>query len=382
MPNYDCFAACVFGLEAVVARELTHLELLPTRTEDGRVWFTADPSGLARANLALRTAERVFVVAGCFEADEFDTLYEQTVRIPWEEWLPRDAAIPVQADLTRSPIRSVRSTQSVVKRAIVSRLQQAYGLLRLPESGPRFGVHVLARKRHIVLALDCSGTGLHKRGYRTRSGVAPLRETLAAGLVQLSVWTPDRPFADPLCGSGTIAIEAALIGRGIAPGLNRRFDAEHWPWFSADAWSEARAALRSAVRPRLQRPLIATDHDARILKIARHNAQRAGVADDIHFQQCDVADFRSSRSYGCLITNPPYGERLSERRAVDALYRKLAETVERLPTWSVFVLTPHPQLERLFGKTATRRRKLYNSRIPCTFYQFLGPKPPEPGRHR
>ncbi len=376
MSQYECLATCVFGLESVVAHELARLDIAVTQTENGRVWFDADATALARANLALRSAERVLLAVARFDATEFDALFAHTREVAWEQWLPRDAAVPVYADLTRSPIRSVRSTQSVVKRAIVERLQRHYGVQRLPESGVRFAVHVLARKHEVVLALDTSGTGLHKRGYRTRHGTAPLRETLAAGLVQLSVWSAERPFADPFCGSGTIAIEAALIARRMAPGRRRQFDAERWPWIPADAWRTARAELAAGEGPPLERPLLATDRDPRVLRIARENARRAGVDTDIHFQQADIRQFRSSRPYGCLITNPPYGERLQDRRQAERLYRALGTVIDRLPTWSSYVLTPHPRLERLLGRPATRRRKLYNSRIPCTFYQFLGPRPP------
>lgn len=376
VPTYECLATCVLGLESVVAHELTRLDIATRHTEDGRVWFDVDARALARANLALRSAERVLLAVARFEAGEFDALFEQTRQVAWEDFLPRDAEIPVYADLIRSPIRSVRSTQSVVKRAIVDRLQRHYGIQRLRESGARFAVHVLARKRQVVLALDTSGTGLHKRGYRLRSGTAPLRETLAAGLVQLSVWTAERPFADPFCGSGTIAIEAALIAREMAPGSRRRFDAERWPWMPPAAWSEVRSELAARERPPLQRPLLATDCDARVLRVARENARRAGIESDIHFQQVAIDDFRSSRPHGCLITNPPYGERLQDRREAERLYRALAAAAKRLPTWSLYVLTPYPKLERLLRRRATRRRKLYNSRIPCTFYQFLGPKSP------
>jgi putative N6-adenine-specific DNA methylase len=273
---------------------------------------------------------------------------------------------------------SVRDCQSIVKKAIVENIKQRCGGDWLAEDGPQYQVDFSILKDRVTIALDSSGAGLHKRGYRDRGGIAPLRETLAAALVLLSYWNPERPFADPFCGSGTIVIEAALIGRALAPGLGRSFAAEGWPQLGEELWRRARQEARDQARPAPAHRLAGTDIDKRALDFARHHAARAGVGDDVHFQEADVGALTSKRSYGCVLTNPPYGERLGDRRDAEELYRRLAAAVEPLDTWSVYVLTAHPGFEQIFGRRATRRRKLYNGRIECTYYQYAGPRPPRP----
>ncbi len=369
-------AVTAFGLEAVVARELKQLGIEETRCEDGRVFFNGNERTLVKSNLWLRSADRVQVVVGRFEARDFGALFDQTNDLPWEEWLPKNAEFPVRGRSVKSQLHSVPDCQRIVKKSIVERLKRAYGVDWFEETGARFAVDVSVLRDQVTLTLDTSGDGLHKRGYRKLTAKAPLRETLAAALVQLSVWNADRPFADPFCGSGTIPIEAALIGRNQAPGLNREFAAGNWPRVSASLWKEAREEARDLIRSAPAETLIGTDCDAEVLSLARYHARQAGVADCIHFQQLYVSDFRSSRQYGCLITNPPWGERMSEQEEVEKLYRRLPSVLDPLETWSFYFLTTHPQFERLINRKATRRRKLYNARLACTYYQFLGPRPP------
>jgi putative N6-adenine-specific DNA methylase len=265
-----------------------------------------------------------------------------------------------------------------VKKAVVERLKSVYRCDWFDETGPAYGIEVSLLNDRATLTLDTSGEALHRRGYRTLVGAAPLRETLAAALVLLSYWNRDRPLVDPFCGSGTIPIEAALIGRNIAPGLNRTFAAERWPQLPTSHWDAARQEARDLARPALPIKIIGNDADERVLSLARQHAVAAGVAEDIHFQQKPLAEFSSARKYGCIISNPPYGERLGEQREVEALYRTMGRVFAPLDTWSIYVLTSHAEFERLYGRRADRRRKLYNSNIACTYYQFYGPKPPKP----
>jgi putative N6-adenine-specific DNA methylase len=373
----DLIATAAFGLEAVVDRELDRLGYADRVVEDGKVTFAADESAIARANLWLRSADRVLLQLGEFTATEFGALFDQIVALPWEEWLPRDAAIPVEVRAVRSPIRSPRSAQSIVKKAIVTRLGGKYGLTTLPETGPRFPVDVSIRGDEVIVALDTSGDALHRRGYRTLSGPAPLKETLAAALVQLSYWNRERPLADPFCGTGTIPIEAALIGRNIAPGLNRRFLGEEWPRLKRSGWAEARHEARDVIVNEPLACIAGSDIDGEAIVTARKHADAAGVGKDIRFETRAFTEFGSADEYGCLVCNPPYGERMGEQRQVESLYRSMNDLFGKIPTWSVYVLTAHPQFERLVRRRPDRKRKLYNGRIECTYYQFFGPRPPK-----
>ena len=364
------------GLEAVLSRELAALGYENRILDTGQVLFHGERSAICRANLWLRTAGRVLLQIGRFEAADFDQLFEQTRSLPWEEFLPADAAFPVSGRSRKSKLSSVPACQRTVKKAIVEKLQSAHRVQDLPETGPPFAVEIRLADDEAVLLIDTSGSGLHKRGYRPLRGAAPLRETLAAGLVRLSFWEPGRPLIDPFCGSGTIPIEAALIGRNIAPGRSRQFAAELWPAVEKSLWEAAREEAGDLARGKLSERILGTDRDERALAQARYHAQLAGVAEDIHFQQRDFCDLSSKRQYGCLIANPPYAEQLGTKSEVDALYRTLPEVLRRMKTWSHFLLTAYPDLEQLVGQQADRRRKLYNSRIECTYYQFHGPRPP------
>ena len=371
----DLIATATFGLEAVVARELQALGYEPKIIQPGRILFAGDESDICRTNLWLRTADRVLLRLDAFEAGDFGQLFDRTRALPWEDWLPPQAEFPVTGRSVKSQLSSVPACQKIVKKAIVERLKAAYQIEWFAETGPKYSVEVALLNDQATLTIDTSGPGLHKRGYRPLTAHAPLKETLAAALVLLSVWRPERPLIDPFCGSGTIPIEAALIGRRLAPGLGRSFAAEAWPRLPEALWEAARQQAREAALPELPARIIGTDMDDSVLGMARFHAEKAGVAADIHFQQRTFAELSSKRPYGCVICNPPYGERMGRAAEALALHRAMPDIFRRLKTWSFFILTALPDFEAVIGQTATRRRKLYNGRIECTYYQFLGPKP-------
>ncbi|MGI6345229.1 MAG: THUMP domain-containing class I SAM-dependent RNA methyltransferase [Bacillota bacterium] len=376
MSHLELIATATFAMESVVARELKDLGYDRLTVENNQVRFTADETAIARSNLWLRVADRVRLVMGRFTATTFEDLFEQTLALPWSEWLPRNAAFPVQAKSVKSQLFSKSDCQAIVKKAIVENLKRRYRQQWFAEDGPLFPVEVSILKDVATLTIDTSGTALHKRGYRQLVSEAPLRETLAAGLIQLSYWNADRPFVDPFCGSGTLPIEAAMLGLNIAPGLQRSFAAEAWPRLPRAIWQREREAARAARRLDRELSIIGTDIDGKILRAARQNAAAAGVADYLHIQQMPVRDLRSQRKFGVLICNPPYGERLSDRTAVREIYQALGEVCRRLDTWSIYVLTAYDEFEQAFGRRADRRRKLYNGDLLCQYYQFYGPRPP------
>lgn len=376
--TYTLIATTAFGLEAVVKRELEQLGYPPTRTENGLVEFVGDESAIARANLWLRSADRVLLVMGRFQADTFDALFEQTKALPWSELLPEDAEFPVSGKSLHSTLSSVPACQSIVKKAIVEKMKQRFHRETFAETGPKFAVEVSLLKNEALLTVDTSGAGLHKRGYRMLTAAAPIRETLAAALVMLSRWQPHRPFADPLCGSGTIAIEAALIAKNMAPGQQRAFAAELWPTMPEVTWRQAREEAADAIRRVLPVDIEASDVDPEVLSLAGFHLRKAGVADCVRIAERDVRKFRPSADYGCIVTNPPYGERMGSTDEVDALVGAMGQAFLALPTWSAFVITSHPAFERLYGKRADKKRKLYNGRIQTNLYQYLGPLPPRP----
>lgn len=375
MPKLELIATATFAMEGVVARELQALGYEDLTVENNQVSFRADEEAIAHTNLWLRVADRVKLVIGRFTATNFDALFELTKSLPWEAWLPANACFPVQGKSVKSQLFSVSDCQAIVKKAIVERLKQKYNKQWFPEDGPLFPVEVALLKDVVTLTIDTSGDALHKRGYRTLVSQAPLRETMAAGLIDLSFWNPDRPFLDPCCGSGTLPIEAALMARKIAPGLRRSFAAEQWPRLSSSIWQKARREAAAMIDWERPVEIMGTDIDGTILKAARQNAERAGVQKDIHWQQLPVSEVRSSKYYGVMITNPPYGERLGDRQAVVQLYKELATTIEPLESWSFYVLTAFSDFERVFGRRADRRRKLYNGDLLCQYYQFFGPRP-------
>jgi putative N6-adenine-specific DNA methylase len=374
--RHDLLATATFGLESLVADELSGLGFEQRAVENGHVRFAGDTGDIARCSLRLRTADRVFVVLAEFPAPEFEALFEGVRGIDWRNLAPRDAAITVNARSAKSRLASVPAIQSVAKKAIVASMTGGRPGARIPETGPGIDAEIWLSADRATVLLDATGEGLHRRGYRVGTGEAPLRENLAAAMVRFSRWQPGRPFADPLCGSGTIAIEAALIGRNIAPGINRSFAAESWPFVPGDAWTRAREEARAAERRNAPLDIAASDRDGRVLDLARTNAAKAGVADAIRFERRDLEAFEPSGEHGCIVTNPPYGERLGDVREAERVYQAMGRLYRRLDTWSLFALSAHPEFPRFFGVRTSRNRKLYNGNIRCWLYQYFGPLPP------
>jgi putative N6-adenine-specific DNA methylase len=374
MATYDLIATATFGVESIVADELKALGYQNLTVENGRVSFAGEEKDIARCNIALRTSDRVLIQMAAFKATDFEELFQQTRSIGWEDFIPLDGKMHVVGKSHKSALSSVPDCQSIVKKAVVEAMKRRYRVERFVETGPVYKIEVALLNDIATLTVDTSGPGLHKRGYRMDKGEAPLRETLAAALVKLSRWEPGREFADPLCGSGTIAIEAALIGKNMAPGINRSFVSESWPHMAKAVWSEARDEAQAAIRD-MDFRILASDVDGAVIKVAMENARRAGVAEEISFQKRSIEDFSSSRKYGCIVCNPPYGERTGEPAEVEKVYRTMGAVYDRLDRWSFFALTAHPHFERLFGRKADKKRKLYNGTILCYLYQYLGPLP-------
>ena len=382
MPRFDLIATSTFGMESVVARELATLGYENLRTSDGRVDFTGDETDIARCNMWLRTADRILIRVGEFPAPDFGQLFDQTLELPWNELLPVDAKFPVSGRSVRSRLTAVPRVQAAVKKAIVENMKRRFNRFRFDETGAEFPIEVSLLQDIATLTIDTSGDGLHKRGYREVVGAAPLRETMAAGLIQLSYWNRERILIDPFCGSGTIPIEAAMIGRNIAPGLSRSFIAEEFPWMARSVWKECRTEAKSLKQPRMSEPILAFDHDPAAVRLSEHSANEAGVLGDIRFKIQEISNLSSSREFGCIICNPPYGERLGDAQEVEAVYREMGRVTAPLTTWSIYVLTSNRWFEKHFGRRAPRRRKLYNGRLECQYYQYPGPPPriPEPNQ--
>ncbi|WP_409270430.1 class I SAM-dependent RNA methyltransferase [Neobacillus sp. SCS-31] len=376
MGKYQLIATAAMGLEALVAKEVKDLGYEGS-TENGKVTFTGDEAAIAKANLWLRTADRVKIKAGEFKAYTFDELFEKTKALPWEQFISEDAEFPVSGKSVKSKLFSVPDCQAIVKKAIVERLKKAYRrTTRFEETGPLVKIEISLLKDVATLTIDTSGAGLHKRGYRAGQGEAPLKETLAASLVLLTNWTADKPFIDPFCGSGTIPIEAALIGQNIAPGFNREFVSEQWGWIPERIWDEARTEAEDLANYDQPLDISGSDIDHRMIKIAEGNAFEAGLGELITFKQMQVRDLTSDKQYGVIVANPPYGERLGDRPAVEKMYREMGEAFGKLETWSKYILTAHEDFEKFYGKPATKKRKLFNGFIKTDYYQYWGPRPP------
>ncbi len=382
MERYELIAPCHFGMEAVLKREIYDLGYDITRVEDGRVTFAGDAEALCRASLHLRTSERVLLKVGAFHAETFDELFEAVRALPWEHYLPADARFWVaKASSVKSKLFSPSDIQSLVKKAIVERLKEQYGISWFEETGASYPLRLFLYKDEVTVGLDTSGDSLHKRGYRLLSGKAPLTETLAAALILLTPWKGDRILADPFCGSGTIPIEAALIAAHIAPGLKREFLAETWTnLIDPRLWKDARAEAQEEVDLSVETRIQGFDLDGEILRAARDNAKRAGVDGLIHFQQRDIRDLHHPKKYGFVITNPPYGERMEEKEALPELYRAMGEAFARLDSWSEYVISAYEDTERYIGRKADKKRKIYNGMLKSTLYQYIGPKPPKKSR--
>ncbi len=378
-PNeLELIATTSFGLEAIVARELKALGYEDQTVADGRVAFRGGPEAICRANLWLRSAERVVIKMAEFEATDFGTLFDRCAELDWARWIPVNGQFPVSGKSVRSQLHSVRDCQALIKKAIVEKLKQTHRVTWFAENGPLFAVQISLLKDVATLTLDTTGPGLHKRGYRTLTGPSPLKETLAAALVQLSFWSASRPLLDPFCGTGTIPIEAALWARNRAPGLSRRFAADDWPALDRRMWHEAREEANDRATRSGSLAIVGSDLDEDSLSMARKHARNAGVEGDVRFERRDFADVAPQGDYGCLIANPPYGERSGDAESAEELARTARDVFRRFDTWSIYILSALANFEQQCGRHADRRRKLYNGRIACTYYQFHGPRPPKP----
>ena len=369
-------AATTFGLEAVVRREIEALGYKIIKTEDGRVIFEGSERAIVRANLWLRSADRVQIKMAEFKALEFEDIFQNVKGIPWEEWIPMEGNFIVNAVSVKSKISSVPAIQKVGERALIDRLRELYPIDRFPKTGAEFDVRISIHKDMATVTLDTTGLGLNKRGYRRLIGKAPLKETMAAAMVSLSFWNPDRILVDPCCGSGTIPIEAAMIAKNIAPGLSRSFASEEWDAVPKNIWKEERARSYKEIRSDLDLKIYGSDIDPAAIKIAKENAEEAGVGDLIRFSVADVSALKTKALSGVMISNPPYGERIGDREAIDHIYDSWKKFFGENPTWSLFALTSDKTIEeKVFGKPADRRRKLYNGRMEVCYYQFHGKKP-------
>jgi putative N6-adenine-specific DNA methylase len=369
-------ATTAMGLEAIVADEVKALGYKNVTVENGKVWIMGSLIDICRLNLWLRTADRIKLEIAAFKATSFEELFEKTKALPWADFLPADAEFPVSGKSIKSGLYSVPDCQAIVKKAIVESLKKTYKIEWFQENGPLFKIEVGLLKDIATLTMDTSGAGLHKRGYRYFHGAAPLKETLAAAMIYLTRWTPDRPFVDPFCGSGTLPIEAAMIGQNIAPGFNRDFISEDWPWMDKQVWEEARMEVEDLAKYDQPLDITGTDIDHRMVELSSGNAKEAGFGELISFKQMQVRDFTTEKSYGVLVGNPPYGERLSSDQEVQQLYRDMGRTFAKYDTWSYYFLVGHPQFEKWYGKQATKKRKLFNGQIRTDYYQYYGPRPP------
>ncbi|MGE7920207.1 THUMP domain-containing class I SAM-dependent RNA methyltransferase [Viridibacillus sp. NPDC093762] len=376
MTTFRLVATAAMGLEGIVAQELQDLGF-ETTTENGKVYFEGDEKAIAKTNLWLRVADRVKIIAGEFPARTFDELFEGVKAINWEKFLPVDAEFPVTGKSVKSKLFSVPDCQAITKKAIVERMKYHYKRLGfLEETGPKFKIEISILKDVATLTIDTSGAGLHKRGYRLDQGEAPLKETLAAALVQISKWNPNRPFVDPFCGSGTIALEAAMIGQNMAPGYNREFISEAWPWMKQQIWDDIRMEAEDIANYDQPLEIIGSDIDHRMVQIAKNNAVEAGFADLITWKQMQVNDFTTLSTDGVMIGNPPYGERIGDIEMVEQMIREMGDNMAKYPSWSVYMLSSMENFETLYGRKATKKRKLFNGFIRTDFYQFWGQRTP------
>ncbi len=376
--RYELIVPCHFGLEAVLKKEITDLGYDIVQVEDGRVTFLGDEEAVCRANVFLRTGERVLLKAGSFRAETFEELFQGTRGIPWEELIPRDGRFWVaKASSIRSKLFSPSDIQKIMKKAMVERMKAACGCEVLPETGHRYPLRVFLHKDQVTVGIDTSGDSLHRRGYRTLTSKAPITETLAAALILLTPWRKERILVDPFCGSGTFPIEAAMMAANIAPGMNRSFLAENWTnLIPRKCWYEAVDEARDLIDNKGETDIQGYDIDGDIVKAARANAEAAGVGHMIHFQQRPVSALSHPKKYGFIITNPPYGERIEDKENLPALYRELGERFQALDSWSAYLITAYEEAEKYMGRKADKNRKIYNGMMKTYFYQFQGPKPP------
>lgn len=378
MKTFELIAPCHFGLEAVLKKEILDLGYEISLVEDGRVTFIGDDEAICRANVFLRTAERVLLKAGSFKAETFEELFQGTRNIPWEDFIPEDGKFWVtKASSIKSKLFSPSDIQSIMKKAMVERLKNRYGVTWFPENGASYPLRVFLYKDMVTVGIDTSGESLHKRGYRTLTSKAPITETLAAALILLTPWNRERILVDPFCGSGTFPIEAAMMAANMAPGMNRSFLAEEWRnVIKRKCWYEAMDEAGDLVEEDVQVDIQGYDVDGDIVKAARSNAQSAGVDHMIHFQRRPVSAMSHPKKYGFIISNPPYGERIEEKENLPALYREIGERFAALDSWSMYLITSYEDAQKYIGRKADKNRKIYNGMLKTYFYQFMGPRPP------
>lgn len=377
MNRYKLVVPCHFGLESILKREIQDLGYETSLVEDGRITFEGDEEAICRANIFLRTGERVLLETGKFNAETFEELFQSVKSIPWEEYIPIDGKFWVtKASSIKSKLFSSSDIQSIVKKAIVERLKQKYNVSWFEENGNEYPIRVFLMKDEVTVAIDTTGDSLHKRGYRQLSAKAPISETLAAALIMLTPWKKDRILVDPFCGSGTFPIEAAMIGANIAPGMNRSFTAETWSnLINKKEWYEAVNEANDLIEYDVDMDIQGYDIDENVIRSARENAREAGVEQYIHFQRRAVSELKHPKKYGFLITNPPYGERLEDKEDLPKLYSEIGDAIRRLDCWSAFLITSYEDAEKYIGRKADKNRKIYNGMLKTYYYQFLGPKP-------
>lgn len=372
--NFKLIATCAAGIESIVGNELKHLGY-KVNVENGRVRFDGDVADIAKTNLWLRTADRIKIVVGEFTAKTFEELFQGVESLNWEDFLPLDAEFPVAGKSQKSTLHNVPSVQAITKKAIVTKMSTVYHRrTKLPETGALYPIEVAINKDKVLITLDTTGSSLFKRGYRVNKGGAPLKENMAAALVLLARWYPEMPFVDPVCGSGTIPIEAALIGCNIAPGLKRNFAFENWDWVDKDIIKQAREQAQAAIKKDIGLDISGYDIDGSMIEIAKENAVQAGVQDIVNFKQMAVKDFKTDKINGVIVANPPYGERLSDKEHVHQLYQQMGKLYQPLTSWSKYILTSDLQFEQFYGTKATKRRKLYNGSLRTDFFQYWGKK--------
>lgn len=379
MHTFELTAPCHFGLEAVLKKEIYDLGYEITKVEDGKVTFLGDAQAICRANLFLRTAERILLKAGSFHASTYDELFEGIRALPWEIYLPKDAKFWVtKASSIKSKLFSPSDIQRIVKKAVVEKMKEYYDIEWFSETGAAYPIRIFLLKDEVSVTIDTTGESLHKRGYRTMSGAAPISETLAAALICLTPWHADRILVDPFCGSGTFLIEAAMMAANIAPGIDREFTAQEWQnLIRKKDWYEAIEEAQDLIDKDVKVDIQGYDIDADVLRCARENAKRAGVEHMIHFQKRDVCELRHPKKYGFVITNPPYGERMEDKSDLPELYEKIGEAFGKLDAWSLYIISGFEDAERYIGRKADKKRKIYNGMLKTNYYQFLGPKPPK-----
>lgn len=378
MRKFKLIAPCHFGLEAVLKKEIIDLGYEVSKVEDGRVTFLGDEEAVCRANVFLRTAERVLIKVGSFYATTFEELFEKTKELPWEEYIPKDGKFWVaKAASVKSKLFSPSDIQSIMKKAMVERLKTVYNIKWFEETGASYPLRVFLMKDEVTIGLDTTGDSLHKRGYRKLTAKAPIAENLAAALIMLTPWRGDRILVDPFCGSGTFPIEAAMMAANMAPGMNRSFLAENWKnMIPKKEWYDCMDEANDLVNLQIETDIQGYDMDPHMVSIARENARLAGVDHLIHFQQRDVAALSHPKKYGFIITNPPYGERLEEKENLKPLYATIGQRFAALDSWSLYMITAYENAEADMGRKADKNRKIYNGMMKTRFYQFPGPKPP------